>query len=578
MIIAKDVSFPTRDGHTLYCDVFRPETDGQYPVLMSFGVYGKDFHFSERDPQEYENSPLKGKYMNYETVDPQTWTTYGYTVVRVDPVGTGKSPGVADVFSNRDAEHYYDAIEWAARQPWSTGDIGLIGISYYSHTMIQVAAKKPPHLKAIVPWEVGGDLLRDAIYTGGILNNNFPDGWFEYWVKLNQYGYGVLSEEELERNRVDWPAQIREHPLWDDYWAERQADNRNIDVPLLTAANWTGLPLVGQSHYTLFEEGTNPHKWLRVHSGGHISNFYAPESIAQQRQFLDYFLKGEDNGLLEVPPVQLAIRHKETAKLNVCPHSDMRYEDAWPLSRTKWTDYHLDAATLSLGPDVPQTSAQTTYSAENSVLTVPPPNTAQAAAADGNGSMFVSYTHYRETIGELDDPSTRVLFRTAPFDEATEITGPMVLKLYVSTTGSDADIFVIGRAYDETGEEITFDGLGDNPNVPLTVGFLRLSQRALDPERSKPWRAFLSQTHRDPVEAGGVYEVQINVGPTSMLFQKGYTLGLEVGSRNGLGTYTFIHNDADDRSNGGEVTIHTGVDYPSSLLVPIIPTQQSDGQ
>ncbi|MEV7085551.1 CocE/NonD family hydrolase [Streptomyces sp. NPDC093085] len=572
MVIEKDVTFDTRDGHTLYCDVFRPDAEGQFPVILSFGVYGKDFHFAERDDFEYKNSPHQGPYMNYETPDALTWVGFGYVVIRVDPVGTGKSPGVVDVFSDRDAEHYYDAIEWAAVQPWSTGNVGTLGVSYYAHTQTQVAAKKPPHLKAIVPWEVAGDIFRDAIFTGGILNNNFPDGWFEYWVKLNQNGLGTLSEEELARNRVDWPTEIRRHPLWDEYWAERQPDPRDIDVPILTVANFTGLPLVGHSHYELFEESGSPYKWLRVHSGGHVANFYSPESTAQQRQFLDYFLKGEDNGLLDVPRVQLAIRHKGTAKRQVCPAEDLRYENEWPLARTRWTELFLDAGDMSLAPASPTAADQIQYSAQDSVLRVPMPSASQGFNASGYGSSFVSYPHYVATMTDLDDPSTRVLFRTAPFAETTEITGPLVLTLHLSTTGEDADIFVTGRAYDEDGQEITFDGLVDNPDVPMTVGHLRLSQRTLDPVKSTAWRPYRRQDRSEPVEAGKVYEVRIAVGPTSMIFEPGYTLGVEVGSRDGLGTYCYNHNDPDDRARAtGTVTIHTGPESRSSLLVPVIP-------
>ena len=117
-------------------------------------------------------------YLTWETVDPEIWVPWGYTAVRVDSRGAGRSPGYLDIFSPREALDYYDAIEWAGVQPWSNGKVGLNGISYYAINQWHVAALQPPHLTAMVPWEGAADMYRDWYRHGGILSNKFMEVWF----------------------------------------------------------------------------------------------------------------------------------------------------------------------------------------------------------------------------------------------------------------------------------------------------------------------------------------------------------------------------------------------------------------
>ena len=178
MIFEKDLPTPVSDGNTLRCNIFRPSHPGRFPVVMAQGIYGKDVHFADAYKSQWTRllelypdlcrNGSTGRYLRWETVDPERWVPDDYVVIQIDARGSGKSPGYRDPYSPREIQDYYDAIEWAAREPWSNGRVGLIGISYYAITQWLVAALTPPHLAAIVPWEGACDHYRDWSYKGGL--------------------------------------------------------------------------------------------------------------------------------------------------------------------------------------------------------------------------------------------------------------------------------------------------------------------------------------------------------------------------------------------------------------------------
>ena len=244
MRILWNVPIEMSDGVILRADVFTPIQESEYPTIMTYGPYAKGQLFQEAYENQWkvmvEDFPeiLEGssnKYQNWETTDPERWVPDGYTVVRVDSRGAGWSEGVQHLWSKQEIEDFYECIEWAAKQPWSNGNIGLLGISYYAANQWLVAAKQPPHLKAIIPWEGTSDWYREFYYHGGI-RCTFLDSWLPKQLPM-QYGYGsrgrknpntgewaagpvTLSEEELEKNRVDLLKEVKEHPLFDEYHKE----------------------------------------------------------------------------------------------------------------------------------------------------------------------------------------------------------------------------------------------------------------------------------------------------------------------------------------------------------------------
>ena len=160
MRIERDIAVATRDGTPIAVDVFRPDGDEPVPVIAGISPYGKDLHWPERFP--LYDLVEQGEHMVWETPNPDWWVPRGYALVRADTRGTGKSPGVLDLFGPKDAEDFYDVIEWSAAQPWSTGKVAASGISWYAMMAWRVAALQPPHLAAVIAWEGLTDFYREA--------------------------------------------------------------------------------------------------------------------------------------------------------------------------------------------------------------------------------------------------------------------------------------------------------------------------------------------------------------------------------------------------------------------------------
>ncbi len=526
LIFEHDVAIAMRDGLELRGNVYRPSTSGTYPVLLTVGPYGKDIHFRDYNPKAYAGIAEQGPYMNWETPNPDWWVVQGYVVLRVDQRGIGTSPGRLDPFSHQEAEDFYDAIEWAAEQPWSTGKIGLSGISYYAVSQWHVAALQPPHLVAILPWEGLVDLYRDVARHGGIFNNGFVVPWYSHVTRV-QHGYdGSLSEQERAANRVDVTASFKEHFLDDDYYHSRLPDLSRIMIPVFSVGNWSGVGLHLRGNIEGYLGVASAQKWLRIHMGDHFSPFYSEEGRALQKRFFDYWLKGVENGWLEQPPVQLAIRKGHEVV--------WRDEQEWPLARTHWSHFYLDAASSSI------------------------------AAEQSEAEAYVNYTA----------PEGDITFTTAPFVQDTEVTGPLALKLWVSSATEDMDIFVTIRNRDANGNEVP--GIGANSEaIPVTAGWLRASQRKLDPSRSTDARPFHTHDQVQKLTPGQIVPVEIEIWPTSMVFASGHRLALTIGTHDSGAWAEFNHNDPEDRNPAalaGINTIYTGGTYPSSLLLPIIPS------
>ncbi len=568
MRITWHAPIPMDDGVVLRADVFRPIAEGRYPVILTYGVYGKGLAFQEGYPAQWQkllqDHPevavgSSNRYMNWETPDPERWVPHGYAVVRVDSRGAGWSPGVLEVNSPREIQDLYACIEWAGTQPWSSGRVGMLGISYYASNQWRVAALQPPHLAAIIPWEGRADDYRDALYHGGIYCE-FRAKWFPIQVRNVQYGVGergrrnpntgepvagpvTLSEEELAQNRVDQIQEIKRHPLDDEYHRASRVDWSRVTVPLLSAANWGGQGLHPRGNFEGFTEAASSRKWLEVHGGTHWGPFYSAYGLDLQRRFFDHFLKGADNGWDRQPRVLLNVRHPGERFV-------LRAENEWPLARTRWTRLHLDARAMSLAEAPPDADAAVEYE----------------ALGDG------------------------VTFWMPPLREETEITGPLAARLFVSSSTADADLFLVVRAFDPSGKEVTFQGALD-PNTPIANGWLRASHRKLDPARSLPYRPYHPHDEVQPLTPGEVYEVEVEIIPTCIVLPPGYRLALSVRGKDyeyegpvdefgrsfvyaGRGVGPFTHNDPETRPPevyGGRVTVHTGPSHPSHLLVPIIP-------
>ena len=569
MQIDWDVDIQTDDGLVLKADVFRPVSEGRFPVVLSYGPYAKGLAFQEGYPSAWERMTEQhpditagstNQYQNWEVVDPEKWVPDGYVCVRVDSRGCGNSPGYIDHFSARETRDLCLCIEWAGNQPWSSGKVGLNGISYYAINQWQAASLQPRHLEAACIWEGAADWYRDMTHHGGILST-FWANWYDMQVKTVQYGLGergpksqvngepacgqeTLSDEELAQNRSSFGDDIRAHPLDDDYHRERSPVWPNVTVPLLSAANWGGQGLHPRGNFEGYMRAASKQKWLEVHGIEHWTEFYTDYGLKLQKRFFDFFLKGADNGWDRQPPVKLQVRQLDGFV--------ERDEEDWPLPRTQWTRFYLDPDGMVLSRTQPVRIASTEFSALGEGLT----------------------------------------FLTSPLEEETELTGPSAVKCFVSSSTTDADLFVVLRVFSPDGEEVVFQGAID-PHTPIAQGWLRASHRKLDHSLSEPWRPYHSHDQKEPLAPGVPVELDIEVWPTSIVIPAGYQIGLSLrgkdyeyahagGERlsnfkNELrGCGPFLHDDPQDRPTevfGGQTILHTGPDQPAYVLLPVIPSK-----
>ena len=569
MRIDWDVPVAMDDGIVLRADVFRPVTPGKVPAIVTYGPYAKGLAFQEGYKSAWSimakdhpdvTAGSSNKYQNWEVVDPEKWVPDGYACVRIDSRGAGRSPGYIDHFSPRETQDFYDCIEWVARQDWCNGKVGINGISYYAMNAWTVASRQPPHLAAICIWEGSADWYRDATHHGGILSTFWAD-WYDMQVKSVQHGRGTrgpknavtgelvcgpetLSAAELAANRCDFGNDILAHPL-DDAWYEARSPRWDkLKVPLLSAANWGGQGLHPRGNFEGFLRAASRQKWLEAHGDTHWVQFYTDYGVGLQKRFFAYFLKGEKNGWNREPKVRLQVRHVDRFV--------ERFENEWPLKRTRWTRLHL-RPDETLGATATRKKATREF------------------AATGDGLTFLAEPVVRDT----------------------EITGPIAARLVVSSTTADADLFLVLRLFDPSGKEKAFQGALD-PHTPVAQGWLRASHRRLDRRLTRRWRPYHTHDRIEPLKPGKPVVLDIELWPTSIVVPKGWRLGLSVRGRDYehggaparlsnmknpmRGCGPFLHNDPRDRPPAlfsGRTTLHFGGSAAAYLLLPVIPPRSA---
>jgi len=554
------------DGLVLRADVFRPDDERRHPVILSYGPYAKGLSFQEgyksmwarltkAAPEVLEGS--SNKYQCWELVDPEKWVPDGYVCVRVDSRGAGRSPGVIDIWSPREARDLYHCIEWAAAQPWSNGKVGLNGISYFATNQWQVGALRPPHLAALCIWEGFSDYYRELARHGGILSG-FTESWYERQILHMQHGVGergarsvvtgkpvagpeTLPPEVLAKNTTDPAGEALRRPLVDDYYRDRMVDFSRIEAPLLSAANWGGQGLHPRGNYEGFLAAGSKEKWLEVHGDTHFTHFYSNYGMGLQKRFFGRFLQDRNTGWDQQPRVSLNIRRPGE-------RFTLRAENEWPLARTQWTPMYLH-------PDGSLKSLTVTHSST-------------------------------ATYDALGDGLT---FSTPPMREELEVTGPVAAKLWLSSETTDADVFLVLRVFDPAGKEVTFVGSND-PRTPVGIGWLRASHRKLDPRRSLPYRPWHAHDEIQPLQPGQPVELDVEIWPTCIVVPVGYRLALTVrgkdyeydGSDAGIanapypmkGVGPFTHADPRDRPPeifGKRYTLHFAAGKMPCVLLPVIP-------
>ena len=555
MIVEKDVQIPMRDGTLLYADIFRPDGgDERFPAIMNISVYQKDKLWVPPADLEEEANP----HMNWETVNPLWWVPRGYACVRVDSRGTGKSPGKSEPSSHQEAVDYYDAVEWIAKRTWCSGNIGTLGISYHASSQWRLANLQPPSLKAIMPWEGRADQYRDQAYHGGIFALGFIGNWWLTHTAHHLLGRPRAYNPDAFQNDMMW--NYMRNDLDSEYWRLNSARWDRITVPVYSVGNWGGFSMHLRGNTEGFMNAAAKHKKLRVHTGTHFHPFHAEEGRMDQLRWFDYWLKGIDTGIMDEPWVKLLI----LAGGGGMNDYKFRFENEWPLKRTRWTRFYLRAdrkepASEPMGCEgillkqAPAKRAALTYSATG---------VSHAGVASASSTMLAAGATHR--IG--------VSFETGPMKADTEVTGPIKLVLWVSSTRKDMDIFATIRNIGPDGKDVWEVGQ-QGQQVPVAKGWLRASHRKLNPEMSLPYRPYHAHNERWWLKPGAPVECEIEIWPACMVFRKGHRIRLDIQPRDGAGSAPYLHYPA-AYNTGGENTVHTGGRMASYLLLPIIPPKR----
>lgn len=519
MAIERNVAVPMADGVRIYVDVFRPEGTDVVPVLIAWGPYGK-----HNDASMYQVFPddvggvgggvrpeWVSKHTPFEGPDPEAWCAHGYAVIVADPRATWWSEGdYASLWDGREARDCAELIAWAAAQRWSTGKVGMSGVSYLAVAQWWAASLRPPALAAINPCEGLSDVYREFAFHGGI-----PCAFPLFWQKHRlQY-----SRAKVEAMGEMMPG----HPLDDPYWESKRPDLGAIDVPAYVIAGWGDQGLHTRGTIAAFEALGSEHKYLEVHGRKKWEYYHSPESGKRQMLFFDRFLKEEANEVDRWPTVRMETRIAFYEGVE-------RTASDWPVPETVERKLHLDLERREL-VDAPA---------------------AESASAE--------YDAGSEGVG--------IVLRHR-FDQRTDVVGGMRLRLLLELRGGeDVDLFVAVKKLDAAGAQVDFAYANVLEHGPTALGWLRASHRALDEQRSTTVRPWHTHAREDLLEEGAVVPVDVEIWPSGTRFEAGESLQLELGGSDPYpNAKLWLHVETRDTAT---VVLHAGGEYDSRLVVPTL--------
>ena len=555
--VERNVEAKMRDGVILRADIYRPKADGKFPVLLT------------RTPYDKQNSVTFGLRA----------AARGYVVIVQDVRGRYRSEGEWYVFRH-ESEDGYDTIEWAAALPYSNGKVGMFGGSYVGATQFLAAMARLPHLAGICPNITASNYHDGWTYQGGAFEQWFNESWttglalntLQRRAEKSADALGGTSVLPLESYPVlpaagaeglapyfkDWLA----HPNFDDYWKTISIQDHyaQIEVPVFNLGAWYDIFLGGTlTNYVRLknEAGTEAARrgqrlliYLGGHAGGPGNRKIGAVDFGEKAPFdinelmlrwYDWVLKGEANGVEKEKPV----------KIFVMGRNDWREEDDWPLARAKATRYYLHSAgaanglsgngTLSATAPLEEKPDQHLYDPADAVPTIGGPLCCEPLPS-GIGPQDQRPAEARADV---------LVYTTPAFVKDTEVSGPVSLDLYVSSSAVDTDF--TGKLVD-----VWPDGFAQN----LTEGILRLRYRN-------------SQEKPELANPGETYHITLDLWATSNVFLAGHRLRLEVSSSN-FPRFDRNLNTGEEQARGTHMAKATSVIYhdrahPSALVLPIVP-------
>ncbi|KAL1869038.1 hypothetical protein Plec18167_008041 [Paecilomyces lecythidis] len=524
-----------RDGVKLRADIYRPKTDDKVPAIIMWGPYGKSgngilnlhlFPLRAGIPQ----SKLSG-YENFEGLDPAEWVPKGYAVINIDPRGINDSEGDFYWWGTQDGRDGHDAVEEIAKLPWCTGKVSMAGNSWLGMSQWYIAAETPPHLTCIAPLEGAGDVIREDLCRGGILNLGFMST--------------IQNTLRGRNNQEDVAATIQQSQTTNEYWEDKRAKLDKIEVPAYILGSYsTGLHTLGAIR--AYEEIKHERKWLTIHDTQEWYDLYSEQRIQDLEKFFARYLKGENNGWEETPSV-----------------------------RVSFLGFNIPSVPYKGFPDLPwrlpNTRSRRLYLTAENKLSVTKPNSASSIVYQADAPSRLT--------GENDN-ELHFFFR---FSEQTILTGPSRVVIHISAPhNDDLDVYAqIGKA-DEDGN------LLQNNNIPLSAlgvstsseippikplkylgpqGIIRASRRDVSEKLSTPYWKTLSNAKIEPVPPGKAIQLENYIWPTGIIFQPGEQLVLKISGHDMTLAELEVLVDSFKNGNKGTHELHVGGHFDSYLDV-----------
>jgi predicted acyl esterase len=475
----------------------------------------------------------------------------------VDARGVCKSPGRQAPLGRQEAEDYYDAIEWAATQPWSNGNVGLWGMSYYAMSQHNVASLRPPHLKAMIAMGTDADSYNEYLYGGGLFSEGF---WTWWWKALS--GNNWCGDERRETN---WMASVKAHPFNDpELYGPHASAFMTPELENATAAVWivgpqSGAVLhqLGSSETFINSTGAEDRRFDFVDAW--FPYCYRLSTVAEHMRYFDYWLKGVDNGVRDEPPVRVQVRTGNGAFYELC-------ESKWPIERTEYVRLYLDAtASTWQAGETGREVLRLSYALSDEE---------RSATYDAHLDLGLAVLAPIGRVGGTPRSATGISFVSDALAEDLVLVGYMKAGLWVSSTSIDMDVHVALRVIDEQDREIRYETvvLPMDPHHihPVGCGSLKVSHRKLDGSRSTAYWPVHTHTESDyaPLQQAEVVAIELGLNPSSALVRKGCRLRLDVQpiSPAGLPARAYDESYHIDATN----TIYTGPNHPSYVQLPLL--------
>jgi putative CocE/NonD family hydrolase len=539
-----------KDGTTLRYTVVRPTGGGRLPTLFEYSGYDPGTNPDARYISDYVSSGA------------------GYNYIGVSLRGTGCSSGTFDFFQPAEAKDGAAVIAWVRQQPWSDGKVGMIGKSYPGITQLFVAAEAPPGLLAIAPGHVFGDAYRDVARPGGVMNYGFSSLWsfvgrpsYEFQSSPQQVANGDTtclngSTGELRGLPTNPFVQLQQHPYDDALYKERSPGPRidRIRAAVLLTEAWQDEQLASRGTDLIAQlddlKGRRANWWMTVTNGDH-GMMRTPTEYADLRRYYDHVLKGIDNGWDDRPRVQVWW-DATTATRGPTWTSGL---DHWSeKQRTK--QHELSAWALSLRGDGSLTTTRPTAGEGSRQYAYTPVLGSQGIGNPAYGGVSGPPSQY--LWGLKPAPMTSLSWTTAPLKDDTTLLGSASLDLWISSTAPDTDLQV-------TLSEVRPDG----KEMYLQKGWLKVSQRKLDPSRSTPLRPYQTHLEKDVqlLSPGVAVPARVEVFPFGALIRKGSSIRVSVEAPTPLPELWAFAPYPVPALN----TVLSDAAHPSRLVLPLVP-------